>query len=377
MFSFTKPIYPFLAAAAKGNPESAHRQLIKYLSQLERDRHKAWSRSIIKQLEKSFCLQNPRLEQNLWGLNFKNPLGLAAGFDKDGVAAGIWSSFGFGFAELGAVTLHAQSGNPLPRMFRLPLDKAALNRMGANNLGAAVMAETLQQAWQRQPRQIPIGINLCKSKITPLEDAATDYLESFNLLKNWADYFVVNVSSPNTPGLRSLQSGEQLEPILMALNSANQNNLPIFIKIAPDLEWTEIAAIVNLAKTYNLSGIIATNTTTRRDGLKTEILEATGTLLKDEAGGISGAPIKQRSTDVIRFIWLETQGRIPIIGVGGIFTPEDAWEKITAGACLLQTYTGWVYEGPWMVKNILEGLLVKLKQYGLETIGDAIGLEHK
>lgn len=377
MFSFTKPIYPFLVAAAKSNPESAHRQLIKSLSQLELNRNKAWSRSLIKQLEQSFCLQNSRLEQHLWGLNFKNPLGLAAGFDKDGVAAGIWSSFGFGFAELGAVTLHAQTGNPLPRMFRLPLDRAALNRMGANNLGASVMTETLQQAWQRQPRQIPIGINLCKSKITPLEDAATDYLESFNLLKNWADYFVVNVSSPNTPGLRSLQSGEQLEPILTALNSANQNNLPILIKIAPDLEWTEIAAIVNLAKTYNLSGIIATNTTIRRDGLKTEILEATRTLLKDEAGGISGAPIKQRSTDVIRFIWLETQGTIPIIGVGGIFTPEDAWEKITAGASLLQTYTGWVYEGPWMVKNILEGLLVKLKKNGLETIRDAIGLEHK
>jgi dihydroorotate dehydrogenase len=377
MFSFTKPIYPFLATAAKGNPESAHRQLINFLSQLELDRDKVWNRSLIKQLERSFCFQNNRLEQTLWGLNFKNPLGLAAGFDKDGIAAGIWSSFGFGFAELGAVTLHAQAGNPLPRMFRLPLDRAALNRMGANNLGAAVMAETLQQAWQRQPRQIPIGINLCKSKITSLEDAAIDYLESFNLLKNWADYFVVNVSSPNTPGLRSLQSGEQLEPILTALNSANQNNLPIFIKIAPDLEWTEIAAIVSLAKIYNLSGIIATNTTTRRDGLKTEILEATGTLLKDEAGGISGVPIKQRSTDVIRFIWLETQGTIPIIGVGGIFTPEDAWEKITAGASLLQTYTGWVYEGPWMVKNILEGLLVNLKKNGLETIKDAIGLEHK
>jgi dihydroorotate dehydrogenase len=377
MFSFTKPIYPFLAATAKSNPESAHRQLIKFLSQIELDRNKVWNRSLIKQLERSFCFQNPRLEQTLWGLNFKNPLGLAAGFDKDGMAAGIWSSFGFGFAELGAVTLHAQAGNPLPRMFRLPLDRAALNRMGANNLGAAVMAETLQQAWQRQPRQIPIGINLCKSKITSLEDAATDYLESFNLLKNWADYFVVNVSSPNTPGLRSLQSGEQLEPILTALNSANQNNLPIFIKIAPDLEWTEIAAIVGLAKIYKLSGIIATNTTTRRDGLKTEILEATGTLLKDETGGISGAPIKQRSTDIIRFIWLETRGEIPIIGVGGIFTPEDAWEKITAGASLLQTYTGWVYEGPWMVKNILEGLLVKLKKNGLETIGDAIGLEHR
>ncbi len=377
MFSFTKPIYPLLLTAAKGNPESAHRQLVKTLSQLDRSRSNPLAGSTIKQLERSFCFQNNRLSQNLWGLNFKNPLGLAPGFDKDGIAAGIWSSFGFGFAELGAVTLHAQSGNPLPRMFRLPLDKAALNRMGANNLGAAVMAETLQQTWLRHPRQIPIGINLCKSKITPLEDAASDYVESFNLLKPWADYFVVNVSSPNTPGLRSLQAGEQLEPILKALNAANRENKPLFIKIAPDLEWADIAAIVKLARVYNLAGIIATNTTIRRDNLKTEILESTGKLLKDESGGISGAPLRQRSTEVIRFIWSETKGTIPIIGVGGIFTAEDAWSKIIAGASLLQVYTGWIYEGPWLIKNILEGLLSKLKRNGLDSIADAIGLEHK
>jgi dihydroorotate dehydrogenase len=377
MFNFTKPIYPLLLNTAKGNPESAHRQLVKTLSQLDRSRSNPLASLTIKQIEQSFCFQNNRLSQKLWGLNFQNPLGLAPGFDKDGIAAGIWSSFGFGFAELGAVTLHAQSGNPLPRMFRLPLDRAALNRMGANNLGAAVMAETLQQTWQRHPRQIPIGINLCKSKITPLEEAANDYLESFNLLKPWADYFVVNVSSPNTPGLRSLQTGEQLEPILTALNAANRENIPLFIKIAPDLEWTDIAAIVKLAQAYNLAGIIATNTTISRNNLKTQILEGTGKPIQDEAGGISGAPLRQRSTEVIRFIWLETKGTLPIIGVGGIFTAEDAWEKIIAGASLLQVYTGWIYQGPWLVKNILEGLLSKLKRNGLDSIADAVGLEHK
>jgi dihydroorotate dehydrogenase len=377
MFSFTKYIYPVFLAAAKDNPEAAHRQLIKTLSQLDSSRHNALGRLAIKQLEQSFCWQNERLKQNLWGLNFPNPLGLAAGFDKDGIAAGIWSSFGFGFAELGAVTLHAQPGNPLPRLFRLPLDRAALNRMGANNLGAAAMADTLQQTWQRHPRQIPIGINLCKSKITSLEDAAKDYLDSFNLLKNWADYFVVNVSSPNTPGLRSLQAGEQLEPILTALTSGDRDNLPILIKIAPDLEWDEIAAIVRLARDYQLAGIIATNTTISRNGLKTEILEATGKPLQDEAGGISGAPLKQRSTEVIRFIFSETQGTIPIVGVGGIFNAQDAWEKIIAGASLIQVYTGWVYQGPWLVKNILEGLVTQLERNGLDTISSAVGLEHR
>jgi dihydroorotate dehydrogenase len=377
MFSFTKYIYPVFLAAAKDNPEAAHRQLIKTLSQLDSSRHNALGRLAIKQLEQSFCWQNERLKQNLWGLNFPNPLGLAAGFDKDGIAAGIWSSFGFGFAELGAVTLHAQPGNPLPRLFRLPLDRAALNRMGANNLGAAAMADTLQQTWQRHPRQIPLGINLCKSKITPLEDAAKDYLDSFNLLKNWADYFVVNVSSPNTPGLRSLQAGEQLEPILTALTSGDRDNLPILIKIAPDLEWDEIAAIVRLARDYQLAGIIATNTTISRNGLKTEILEATGQPLQDEAGGISGAPLKQRSTQVIRFIFSETQGTIPIVGVGGIFNAQDAWEKIIAGASLIQVYTGWVYQGPWLVKNILSGLVTQLERNGLDTISSAVGLEHR
>jgi dihydroorotate dehydrogenase len=377
MLNFTKPFYPLLLATAKTDPETAHRQMLKTLSNLEVNRHSVWGSLAIKQLEKSFCVRDSRLQQTLWGLDFNNPLGLAAGFDKDGTAAGMWSSFGFGFAELGAVTFLSQPGNPRPRMFRLPEDKAALNRMGANNLGAAVMADTLGQTWNRQPRQIPIGINLCKSKTAALNEAAADYVGSFKYLQAVADYFVINVSSPNTPGLRSLQSGEQLEPILSGLQQANPQQKPILIKIAPDLEWNDIKDILKLATDYNLAGVIATNTTIRRDGLKTKILKETGKSIQDEAGGISGLPIKQRSTEVIRFIHQETGGKLPIIGVGGIFDADDAWAKIIAGASILQVYTGWVYEGPWMVNQVLSGLLTKLKEQRLNNIGDAVGLEHK
>ena len=376
MLNFTKPFYPLLLSSVKSDPETAHRQMLKTLNNLEVNRHSVWGNLAIKQLEKSFCVADPRLQQTLWGLDFANPFGLAAGFDKDGTAAGLWSSFGFGFAELGAVTLHSQPGNPRPRMFRLPKDKAALNRMGANNLGAAVMADTLAQTWKRQPRQIPIGINLCKSKIATLEDAAEDYLGSFKYLQDVADYFVINVSSPNTPGLRSLQATEQLEPILYALQTANTSNKPILIKIAPDLEWEDIKDILNLASNYNLAGVIATNTTIRRDGLNTQVLKETGQSIKDEAGGISGVPVKQRATEVIRFIYNETGGKLPIIGVGGIFNADDAWEKIIAGASILQVYTGWVYEGPWMINQVLSGLLAKLEKNGLANISDAVGLEH-
>lgn len=377
MLNFTKPFYPLLLSSVKSDPETAHRQMLKTLNNLELNRHSAWGRLAIKQLEKSFCVKDSRLQQTLWGLDFDNPFGLAAGFDKDGTAAGMWSSFGFGFAELGAVTLHSQSGNPRPRMFRLREDKAALNRMGANNLGAAVMADTLTQTWKRQPRKIPIGINLCKSKIASLDNAATDYVGSFKYLQSVADYFVVNVSSPNTPGLRSLQGGEQLEPILSALQEANTQQQPILIKIAPDLEWDDIKDILNLATSYNLSGVIATNTTIRRDGLNTEVLKETGQSIKDEAGGISGLPVKYRSTEVIRFIYQETGGKLPIVGVGGIFNADDAWDKIIAGASILQVYTGWVYEGPWMVNQVLSGLLAKLAERGLNNINEAVGLEHQ
>jgi dihydroorotate dehydrogenase len=373
---------PLLFSGLKADPEWLHQQALQLLSWLDHTGTRPPASWVQARLQQSCCFSDPRLGRSLWGLNFPNPVGLAAGFDKDGVAAGVWPKLGFGFAEVGTVTFQAQPGNPQPRLFRLPLDQAALNRMGFNNQGAAAMAAMFEARSQRQaPKpnasqfKMPIGINLGKSKITPLDEAAADYLGSFRLLKDWGDYFVVNVSSPNTPGLRSLQATEQLEPILAALQQENQLQKPMLIKIAPDLEWEAIADVIALAQKHRLAGIIATNTTIRRDGLKTTTIEATGKSVQDEAGGISGAPVRQRSTEVIRFIYQQTQGQLPIIGVGGIFTAEDAWEKITAGASLVQVYTGWIYEGPWMVRRILTGLRQKLEQQGLATLADAVGQE--
>ncbi|GAX38486.1 quinone-dependent dihydroorotate dehydrogenase [Nodularia sp. NIES-3585] len=365
-------IRPLLFNLVKADPEWLHQQTIRSLSWLSQTSNPS-AHWLNQRLQKSLCLKDPRLEQNLFGLNFPNPLGLAAGFDKDGVAANIWSSLGFGFAELGTVTFVAQPGNLRPRLFRLPLDQAALNRMGFNNSGAAAMAARLAKEQPELGWSIPIGINLGKSKVTPLEAAGEDYLKSFHLLKELGDYFVVNVSSPNTPGLRSLQDAAMLGSILDLLQQENKTQKPIFVKIAPDLEWEAIADIIALAKTYQLAGIIATNTTIRRDGLKTQVISPTGTSPQSEAGGISGAPVRDRSTEVIRFIWQQTQGQIPIIGVGGIFTAEDAWEKITAGASLIQVYTGWIYEGPMMVRRILSGLLLQLEKNQLNSITEAVG----
>lgn len=368
-------IRPFFFDLLDADPEWLHYSTIRSLSWLANNNHRPPASWIAKRLQNSLSVTDKRLEQTLFGLHFPNPVGLAAGFDKDGVATSIWSNFGFGFAEVGTVTFVAQPGNPRPRLFRLPLDKAALNRMGFNNSGAAAMAARLAACKQQFPPAIPIGINLGKSKVTPLEAAAEDYLNSFRLLKELADYFVVNVSSPNTPGLRSLQDAIMLSSILAALQTENESQKPIFVKIAPDLEWEAIADIISLAQTYQLAGIIATNTTIRRDGLKTQVIAKTGKSPQEEAGGISGMPVRDRATEIIRFIWQQTQGKIPIIGVGGIFTPEDAWEKITAGACLVQVYTGWIYSGPLMIRGILEGLLAKLEQTGLNSISQAVGLE--
>ena len=365
---------PFLFSGIDADPEWLKRQMLATLGWIET--HPSWAtRWLEHQCDRTYCSPSTHLEQTLFGLQFHNPVGLAAGFDKDGVAAGFWPHFGFGFAELGTVTWHGQPGNPRPRLFRLPQDGAAINRMGFNNHGAQAMAQTLTQLWQHHPRTIPIGINLGKSKVTALEDAATDYVNSFNVLNALGDYFVVNVSSPNTPGLRSLQATDQLAPILAALQAVNDEHKPILLKIAPDLEWDAIAAILELIQQHQLAGIIATNTTIARDGLTTTTIRRTGRSPQDEAGGLSGKPVRQRSTDIIRFIYRETQGKLPIIGVGGIFTPDDAWEKITAGASLIQVYTGWIYEGPWMVRRILEGVGEKLEQTGLKTLTAAIGIE--
>ncbi|OCQ99294.1 dihydroorotate dehydrogenase (quinone) [Oscillatoriales cyanobacterium USR001] len=368
-------IRPLLFSGLKADPEWLHERILAVLNFVEESDTNSPVRLILTQLEQSLGKKDARLEQNLWGIRFQNPVGLAAGFDKNGVAAGIWGSLGFGFAEMGTVTLHGQPGNPRPRLFRLVADNAGLNRMGFNNEGAAALALRLESLIHSQHLRVPLGVNLGKSKVTPLVEAAGDYLGSFKLLDDWGDYFVVNVSSPNTPGLRSLQEASQLSTILDALQGANRNSKPILVKIAPDLDWEAIASVIDLAKTYQLAGIVATNTTISREGLKTQILPQTGKPIGEEAGGISGKPLRDRSTEAIRFIWQQTQGKLPIIGVGGIFTAEDAWEKITAGASLLQIYTGWVYEGPWTIRRILEGLLQKLEEKGLSSISEAVGIE--
>lgn len=377
---------PLLFNTFKADPETVHRQTIDLLAWLAVEPtqgalfHQPTRLAAQAAMTGAFSLpaaKQKKLRQSLWDISFENPFGLAAGFDKDGSAARAWPLMGFGFAELGTVTYHPQPGNPKPRMFRLVGDRAALNRMGFNNLGAAALSKKLSQHWPEGNYPMPIGINLGKSKITPLEDAAEDYRKSFELLKDQGSYFVVNVSSPNTPGLRSLQAKEQLAPILETLQTANTANKPLLVKISPDLATEDIHDIVQLAQDCNLSGIIATNTTIDRSKLKTRTIVETGKSVTDEAGGISGAPVTNRSTEVIRLIYQQTNGTLPIIGVGGIFTAEDAWEKMAAGASLLQTYTGWVYEGPTMVKTILQGLLNKLDAEKLDSITQIVGSDHK
>ncbi|MCT7979638.1 quinone-dependent dihydroorotate dehydrogenase [Laspinema olomoucense] len=367
---------PLIFSGVQPDPEWWHHQTMQVMEWLNRNRDRATISTILSQLNRSSTVVDTRLEQTLWNIKFPNPIGLAAGFDKNGSVGGSWSNLGFGFAELGTVTFHAQPGNPRPRMFRLPEDLAAINRMGFNNNGAEALAQRLiadKDKGQVTSEKPIIGINLGKSKITPLEEAPGDYLGSFRLLKEFGDYFVVNVSSPNTPGLRSLQEGKQLAEILDALQQENQGVKPILVKIAPDLEWEAISEAITVAQTYQLAGMIATNTTIRRDGLKTQTIKLTGNPVTEEAGGLSGAPLRGRSTEIIRYIHQQTQGQLPIIGTGGIFTAEDAWEKITAGACLLEIYTGLIYEGPWMVRRILAGLVQKLEENGLGNIAEAVG----
>ena len=374
-------IRPLVFQGLKADPEAVHGQFMKVCTQLDRSYERPWSRFTLQLAYQQLGFADERLTQSLWGLSFPNPVGLAAGFDKDGVASNVWPAFGFGFAELGTVTAHPQPGNPQPRLFRLPQDRAAINRMGFNNQGADQMQQGLIASQQRQaalpyllPR-IPIGINLGKSKLTPLEQAVDDYSYSFKLLQNCGDYVVVNVSSPNTPGLRSLQSVEQLRPILAALQQTNVTQKPILVKIAPDLAWEDIADIVTLVQEFQLAGIIATNTTIAREGLKTRQILATGQPPDQEPGGLSGAPLCTRATEVIRFIRTSTQGQVPIIGVGGIFTPRDAWEKLAAGASLIQVYTGWTYEGPWMVRRILQRLVQALEIYDLRHLSEMVGTD--
>ncbi|MCP9816636.1 quinone-dependent dihydroorotate dehydrogenase [Synechococcus sp. GreenBA-s] len=315
-----------------------------------------------------------RLEQTLFGCRFPNPVGLAAGFDKNAVAAGIWHLFGFGFAELGTVTWHAQPGNPRPRLFRLAAERAALNCMGFNNGGAVAARRTLERQGLPPAGQRPavLGINLGKSKVTPLELAADDYASSLELLAPLADYAVINVSSPNTPGLRELQDETQLRRLVERLRRLPACP-PLLVKIAPDLEDDAIDTIARLAYEEGLAGVIAVNTSLNRLGLEGRRLAQTGRTLAEEAGGLSGAPLRARALEVIRRLRATAGPSLPLIGVGGIDSPQAAWERIVAGASLVQLYTGWIYRGPELVPAILEGLLGQLDQHGFRSIGEAVG----
>lgn len=305
---------------------------------------------VLKAFYRAEC---PALKREFLGLSFSNPVGLAAGFDKDGKLFDELANFGFGFIEVGTVTPRPQPGNPQPRLFRLPADKALVNRMGFNNEGVDALVQRLKK---RKNRELIIGGNIGKNKDTPNEDAVNDYLTCFEKLHPWVEYFVVNVSSPNTPNLRDLQEKGPLLKILKTLQEKNQKleaPKPILLKIAPDLTEGQLNDIVEIIKEAGIAGVIATNTTISREGLQTapETIEGIG------PGGLSGKPVKKRSTEVIRYLKERSGGELFIIAAGGIFSATDAREKLEAGASLVQVYTGFIYEGPAMVKNICKGLV--------------------
>jgi dihydroorotate dehydrogenase len=303
---------------------------------------------------------NDTLSKELFGLRFKNPVGLAAGFDKNALYLTELEALGFGFVEIGTVTPQPQAGNDKPRLFRLPKDQALINRMGFNNEGVKVVAKRLKE-WREKPSSLIIGGNIGKNKITPNEEAWKDYEICFRALFDCVDYFVVNVSSPNTPGLRELQEKDSLRKILSHLQTINrhesgveeeQKPKPLLLKIAPDLTWQQIDDVIDLAMEIKLDGLVATNTTISREQLQTtnDKVQAIG------AGGLSGAPVRKRSTEIVRYIHQKTNGKLPIIASGGIFTAADAKEKLAAGASLVQVWTGFIYEGPAIVKKICKGL---------------------
>jgi dihydroorotate dehydrogenase len=312
----------------------------------------------------------PPLPVNVFGLKFPNPVGLAAGMDKHASAVPVWAALGFGFSELGGVTWLAQPGNPPPRMFRAVAEDAIVNRMGFNNSGAEALAARLAE-WKKSGRwpAHPVGINLGKSKATPLEQAAGDYANSFRVLRNLADFFVVNVSSPNTPNLRQLQDKAALDEILAALQAENPERKPILVKVAPDLTFEALDEILELAAPRQIAGLVATNTTITRPATT----HATAQKVYAETGGLSGRPLRARSTEIIRHLHRQTQGQLPIIGVGGIFSAADAWEKITAGATLVQIYSGMVYEGPGLTKAIVTGLAERFRASGAKEWSQVVG----
>ncbi len=344
---YERVLRPFLF---RNDAEHAHEQAVAALRRL------AAFRPLCRALESITQLPAARSRPvHAFGLTFPNAIGLGAGFDKHATAWPAAAALGFGHVEVGTITAHAQPGNPKPRVFRYPQHEAVINRMGFNNEGADAVAARLSRQPGPGRRTIPVGVNLGKSKVTAIEDATSDYLASFARLADYADYVVLNVSSPNTPNLRQLQDESRLRELLGAITAANrtrasvqgQRRVPILLKIAPDLTWPQIDAVLGVIAEFGLDGIIATNTTLARPGFFATV---------NEAGGLSGAPLRRRSTEIINFIARSTHGRLPIIGVGGIVDAQSAAEKLDAGAALVQVYTGMIYRGPFFAAELARAL---------------------
>jgi dihydroorotate dehydrogenase len=348
----------------QSDPEAAHERALELAAWMAR-----W-RIARETAETLYVIDDRRLRQTVFGIGFPNPVGLGAGYDKNAVGLEFWPALGFGFVEIGSVTARAQPGNELPRLFRQIKQRALINRMGFNNEGAEAIAARVPPA----PHRIPIGVNIGKNREVELAAAAENHLDAIARFRGRADFFVINISSPNTPGLRKLQEKEMLEDLLTTIvgrvpargaeptpAEGSGPTTPILLKIAPDLTFEQIDDIVELAEKHGISGIVATNTTVDHP--------------MPSQGGMSGAPLRARSTKCVRHIWRQTRGTIPIIGVGGIFTAQDAYEKIRAGASLVEVWTGLVYEGPALVRNINHGLLRLLERDGLGSITDAVGTE--
>jgi len=350
------------------DPEESHELILRMLARLE---------FLYGTLEDWYKVEDERLTVKIGPLTFPNPVGLAGGFDKNALAPKMISSFGFGFMEVGAITAQAQPGNPKPRLYRLPEDDALINRLGFNNEGAAAIAVKLDRLRARGGwPKIPLGINIGRTKIVETKDAVVDFLSCFEQLFPHGDFFTLNVSSPNTPNLRDLQGKVLLRDLLSAVQEKNRQLAahahiglkPVLVKIAPDMEFSQVDEIIEVVEQEKLTGVVATNATAfMRESLKS--------VHGPEPGGLSGRPITALVTQFIAHIFSITRGRLPIIGVGGIFNAADAYDKIKAGANAVQIYTGWVYEGPGAVKRINRGLLRLLERDGLKHISEAVGME--
>jgi len=360
------PIYPVARKALFHLPaEMAHTAVVDGLGALP-----SAGRRILRA---SLSFSDPCLRTRFLGIDLENPVGVAAGLDKGGTAFNGFAAMGFGFVEVGTVTAHPQPGNPRPRLFRLPADRALLNRMGFNNPGAERVAARLA----RSPIETVLGINVGKSKVTPLDRAVEDYLHSIALLEPYARYLVINVSSPNTPGLRDLQDAGPLRALIRAIvarrTPAGAERVPALLKIAPDLTESQLDQAVDIAVEEGAAGIIAVNTTISREGLRSP----PGQVARMGAGGISGRPLRSRAHEAVARIYRRTSGTFPIVGVGGIASADDAWERILAGASLVQLYTGLVYEGPGLAGRISRGLALRIREAGFRTVADAVGAAHR